>query len=148
MTMLKVTSLRDCLEEVIARGSGFFIRGYNVPGANRRSEWGSAELLAELELESPGVLEDAAWGEWVTRPGIGLTYSIHYGQLGFSVSHQEVPGYGRLRAFEVAQRHVPDALPSLGAYSGGLRVLRDQVTPRSSSSTPARGGDHRARFTV
>ena len=148
MTILKVTSLRDCLEEVIARGPGFFIRSYNMPGAYRRSEWEPAELLAELEIESPGVLEDAAWGEWVRRPGIGLTYSIHYGQLGFSVSHQEVPGYGRLRALEVAQRIVPDALSSLGAYSGGLRVQRDPVTPRSPSPAPLSGGNHRARVTA
>ena len=148
MAMLKVTSLRDCLEEVIARGSGLFIRSYNIPGAHRRSEWDPAELLAELEVESPGVLEDGAWGEWVTRPGIGLTYSINYGQLGFSVSHQEVPGYGRLRALEVAQRHVVDTLPSLGSYSGGLRVLSDRITPRSSSPTPSSGGTHRGRATA
>ena len=151
MTMLKVTSLRDCLEEVIARGSGLFMRSYNIPGAHRKSEWDPAELLAELELESPGVLADAAWGEWVTRPGIGLTYSINYGRLGFSASHQEVPGYGRLRALEVAQRHGQDALPSLGslgAYSGGLRMLNDRVTPRSSSPIPPSRGNHRDKATA
>jgi hypothetical protein len=119
-----MTKLRDCLQEVIERGPGFFIRSYAIPGAYRRSEWEPVEFLTELERESPGVLEDDAWGEWVRRPGIGLTFYINYGCLGFSMSNREVPGYGHLRVLEVSQRSVPEPmLPALIRPSGlsGLR---------------------------
>ncbi|MGO8950407.1 MAG: hypothetical protein ACLQUY_22650 [Ktedonobacterales bacterium] len=110
-----MTSLRDCLEEVIGKGSGLFVRSYAIPGAYRRSEWEPGEFLTELQRESPGVLEDGAWGEWVTRRGMGLTFFIHYGQQGFSLSHQEVPGYGHLRVLEVSQRYARDtALSNVG----------------------------------
>ena len=100
------------MEEVIGKGSGFFVRSYAIPGAYRKSEWEPGEFLTELQHDSPGVLEDGAWGEWVTRPGIGLTFFIHYGHQGFSLSHQEVPGYGHLRVLEVSQRYARDTILS------------------------------------
>src|SRR5579864_4167098 len=98
-----MTNLRACLQEVIEKGPGFFIRSYAIPGAYRTSEWEPAVLLAELEHEAPGLLEDHAWTEWLTHPGVGLTAYIHYGVRGSSMSHREVPGYGHLRVLEVSQ---------------------------------------------
>ncbi|MGO8950914.1 MAG: hypothetical protein ACLQUY_25325 [Ktedonobacterales bacterium] len=112
-----MTTLRDCLQEVISNGSELFIRSYAIPGAYRTSEWEPVKFLDELQRESPGVLEDDAWGEWVNRPVSGLTFYIHYGYLGWSMSHREVPGYGHLRALEVSQRHMRDTVRSTLAQS-------------------------------
>ena len=113
-----MTNLRDCLEEVIGKGPGLFVRSYAIPGAYRRSEWEPGEFLTELKRESPGVLEDSAWGEWVMRRGMGLTYFIHYGQKGLSLSHREVPGYGHLRVLEASQRYARDTTLSIVGHPG------------------------------
>jgi hypothetical protein len=97
---MAMTTLLDCLQEVIGKGTGFFIRGYAVPGAYRTVEWVSTTLLTELQRESPGVLEDHAWTEWSRRPGSDMACFIHYGFYGLSMSHQEVPGFGHLRVIE------------------------------------------------
>ena len=52
-----MTTLRDCLDEVIGKGPGLFVRSYAIPGAYRKSEWEPDEFLTELQRESPGVLE-------------------------------------------------------------------------------------------
>ena len=52
-----MTDLRDCLEEVIGKGPGFFVRSYAIPGAYRRSEWEPDEFLTELQRESQECLE-------------------------------------------------------------------------------------------
>jgi hypothetical protein len=115
-----MTTLQDCLEEVIGKGPGFFIRSYAIPGAYRTSDWEPGAFLIELQRDAPGLLEDDAWGEWTTRQGIGLTYSIHYGRSGSSMSHREVPGYGHLRALEVSHRYVQDTILSTLPRHGGL----------------------------
>jgi hypothetical protein len=115
-----MTTLRDCLEEVIGKGPGLFIRSYAIPGAYRISEWEPRAFLSELQFEAPGLLEDEAWGEWSTRQDIGLTCSIHYGRLGSSMSHREVPGYGHLRVLEVSHRYRQDTIPSTPSRRSGL----------------------------
>jgi hypothetical protein len=97
---MSMTTLHDCLREVMEKGTGFFIRSYAIPGAYRTSEWVTTTLLTELQNESPGVLEDHAWTEWSQIPGVGTICFIHYGFCGFSPSHREVPGYGHLRVLE------------------------------------------------
>lgn len=99
-----MTTLHDCLQEIIEKGPGYFIRGAVPPGETMAIEWESATLLDDMRQKSPGVLEDHAWTEWSVRPTIGTSCFIHYGVRGSSLGHQEVPGYGHLRALEVAQK--------------------------------------------
>jgi hypothetical protein len=106
---MAMTTLFDCLQEVIGKGPDFFIRSFAIPGTNRTSEWVSTALLTELQRESPGVLEDHAWTEWSRRPDTGMTCFIHYGFRGLSISHQEVPGYGHLQVLERSNQKVVDS---------------------------------------
>lgn len=99
-----MSSVQDCLQEVIELGPRYFIRISAPAGADRTSEWEPAELLAVMQRESPGVLEDHAWTEWSTHPGVGSTCYIHYGSFGSALGHREVPGYGHLVAFELSQK--------------------------------------------
>ena len=98
-----MATLQDCMQEVIDQGAGFFIQS-DAPGAYRPSQWESTALLADMIAESPGVLIDPAWTEWLVLPNGSRTCSIHYGVVGHSLSHREVPGYGHLRALEVSQK--------------------------------------------
>ncbi len=98
-----MATLRDCLQEVIDAGDGYFIKS-DAPGAYRPSQWEAAALLADMQVESPGVLLDSAWNEWSTLSNGSKTCTINYGAAGRSISHREVPGYGHLRALEVSQK--------------------------------------------
>ena len=98
-----MTSVQDCLEEVIARGAGYVIRS-DASGAYRPSQWEPAALLADLQHEAPNTLRDHAWTEWsVLRDG-SATCSINYGVAGVALGHMGVPGYGHLRAFALSQK--------------------------------------------
>lgn len=99
-----MTNLQDCLQEIIAKGSGYFIRSSFLASAHEATEWESTALLDDMWQKSPGVLDDHAWTEWTIRQGIGSTCAIHYGIRGSSLGHRDIPGYGRLRAFEQSQR--------------------------------------------
>ena len=55
-----MTTLLDCMHEVIALGPGYFIRTDSA-GAYRPSEWESTVLLADIQHECPLVLDDPAW---------------------------------------------------------------------------------------
>jgi hypothetical protein len=120
---MAMTTLLDCLQEVIGKGPDFFIRSYAIPGSHRTSEWVSTALLTELQRESPGVLEDHAWTEWRWRPDTGMACFIHYGFRGLSMSHQEVPGYGHLRALERSNQKVVDSTWSSPELSVNMRRL-------------------------
>ena len=98
-----MTSLQDCLQEVIAKGPGYFIRA-GTPAAYRPSQWEPAALLAEMRREAPGLLDDPAWMEWSTLPGGSTEGSIQPGVFGRSLGHQPIPGYGRLRVLELSQK--------------------------------------------
>jgi hypothetical protein len=108
-----MSNLQDCLQEVIARGPGYFIRGSLPTGAYQTTEWEPAEFLALLQRESPGVLADHAWTEWHTHPSTGARCYIHYGRRDGSLGHQGVPGYGRLCALELSERQQPRMSASL-----------------------------------
>jgi hypothetical protein len=113
-----MTTLLDCMHEVIALGPGYFIRTDSA-GPYRPSQWESTALLADMRHESPLVLDDPAWTEWSAHRGGSRTCSINYGRFGLSLGHQEVPGYGHLRVFEVSQRRPEDL--------DRMRVLRPPV---------------------
>ncbi len=98
-----MATLQDCMQEMVDLGAAYFIRS-DAPGAYRPSQWEPAALLADMQVEAPGVLLDPAWTEWTTLPNGSKTCSIHYGTVGRSISHREVPGYGHLRAFEASQK--------------------------------------------
>jgi hypothetical protein len=98
-----MTSLQDCLQEVIAKGPGYFIRA-GTPAAYRPSQWEPAALLAEMRRAAPGLLDDPAWMEWSTLPGGSTAGSIQPGVFGRSLGHQPIPGYGRLRVLEQSQK--------------------------------------------
>lgn len=99
-----MTTLYDCLQEVIGHGPDYFIRSSASEGASGRAEWDPPALLADIRRTSPGVLEDHAWTEWSALPGGSRTCIIHYGIFGVSLGYEDVPGYGALRALELSQK--------------------------------------------
>jgi hypothetical protein len=109
------STLQDCIQEIIAKGPGYFIRSTMPEGARPVTEWEPTTLLEYMRQNSTGILEDHAWTEWSVRPVIGSNCFIHYGSRGSSLTHLEVPGYGHLRAFELSQRQQTTA-------AGGART--------------------------
>lgn len=99
-----MTTLFDCLREVIAKGPGFFVRSSAVTSGQSATEWEPSALLENMRQTSPAVLDDPAWTEWSVRPSIGASCFIHYGIRGYMLGHMEVPGYGNLRALELDQK--------------------------------------------
>lgn len=112
-----MTTVQDCLREVIAKGPGYFIRGAVPAGTHVAMEWDPTALLEDMQQKLTGVLDDHAWTEWSVRPDIGVTCFIHYGVRGFSLGYMEVPGYGNLRVLELAQKRQTSA----SAVSDGSR---------------------------
>jgi hypothetical protein len=102
-----MTTLLDCMHEVIALGPGYFIRTDSA-GTYRPSEWEATALLADIERECPRVLDDPAWTEWAAQRDGSRTCAINYGRSGRGLEHQELPGYGHLRVCEVSQRRPQD----------------------------------------
>jgi hypothetical protein len=115
-----MTTLLECMQEVIALGPGYFIRTDSA-GPYRPSQWESTTLLADIQHECPRVLDDAACTEWSAHRGGSRTGFINYGRFGLSLGHQELPGYGHLRVFEVSQRRT-EGLDL-------MRILRPPVNP-------------------
>lgn len=92
------------MQEIIAKGPGYFIRGGVPSGEHAAAEWDPTALLEDMRHHHPGVLEDHAWTEWSVRPNVGVTCLVHYGVRGFSLGYMEVPGYGNLRVLELSQK--------------------------------------------
>ncbi|MGZ3585169.1 MAG: hypothetical protein ACXVCT_20695 [Ktedonobacterales bacterium] len=103
-----MTTVQDCMQEIIAKGPGYFIRGRAPAGEHVAREWEPQALLDDMRQNIPGILEDHAWTEWSLRPDIGVTCIIHYGVRGFSLGYMEVPGYGTLRVLELSQKRRTD----------------------------------------
>lgn len=99
-----MTTLQDCLQEIIENGPGYFIRSSAPLGAHEGLEWESIAVLTDIQQKSPGMLTDSAWTEWSVRPQVGRSCHVHYGIHGTSLGHQSVPGYGHLRVLEQSQR--------------------------------------------
>jgi hypothetical protein len=92
------------MQEIIAKGPGYFIRGGVPAGEHVAREWDPKALLEDMRQNIPGLLEDHAWTEWSLRPDVGVTCIIHYGVRGFSLGYMEVPGYGNLRVLELSRK--------------------------------------------
>lgn len=118
------TTVQECMQEIIAKGSGYFIRS-SVPGGSRAAtEWEPTSLLADMRQNAPGILDDLAWTEWSDRSLIGTSCFIHYGSRGSSLAHQEVPSYGHLRAFELSQKRLASSATSAnGARTPLIHLL-------------------------
>jgi hypothetical protein len=97
-----MTTVQDCLQEIIAKGTKYFISSTVSAAAGGNPEWAATALYANMQQESPGLLSHHAWTEWATLPDGSSVCYIHYGVFGFSLSHADVPGYGSLRALELS----------------------------------------------
>ena len=95
-------NLRECLEEVIAKGPGFVIHSSERVGVHSTSDWDPATLLADIQLESPLVLTDHAWTDWTILTDGSQSCSIPYGMRGSSSGQRAIPGYGTLRVYTSA----------------------------------------------
>ena len=116
-----MTSVRDCLQEVIAKGQGYVIHSLGEEGPTRTTDWEPNALLAAIQLESPRLLEDHAWTEWTTLADGSQTCAIVYGIHGSPPGDRAILGYGSLRAFEAWHKRPGErvnALPTNGFYLG------------------------------
>ena len=95
-----MTNVQDCLLEVIAKGPGYVIRSAERAGIDRKSEWEPTALLAAIQQESPRLLADHAWTEWIILADGSQSCAIIYGIHGGPPGERAILGYGHLRAFE------------------------------------------------
>src|SRR5690242_6709889 len=95
-----MTNVQDCLLEVIAKGPGYVIGSAERAGIDRKSEWEPAALLADIQQESPRLLADHAWTEWIILADGSQSCAIIYGVHGGPPGERAILGYGHLRAFE------------------------------------------------
>jgi hypothetical protein len=95
-------NLQDCLEEVIAKGPGFVIHSSERTGAHLTTDWDPAALLADIQFESPLVLTDHAWTDWMLLTDGSQSCSIIYGIRGSSSGQRAIPGYGLLHVYTSA----------------------------------------------
>lgn len=95
-----MTTVQECLQEVIAHGPGYVIHSSGEEGPARTADWDPSALLADIQLESPRLLEDHAWTEWTTLADGSQTCAIVYGRPGSPPGDRAILGYGSLRAFE------------------------------------------------
>jgi hypothetical protein len=119
-----MATVRDCLTEVIAVGSGYVIRTSVRTGPQRTTDWEPSALLAYMEDESPGVLADHAWTEWSHLADGSQTCAIVYGRVGAAPGERGVPGYGTMHAYEA--RHVQqEARRKDSLHANGFRLGLD-----------------------
>lgn len=95
-----MTNVQDCLREVIAKGPGYVIRSSEQAGIDRKSEWEPAALLADIQQESPRLLADHAWTEWIILADGSQSCAIVYGMRDGPPGERAILSYGHLRAFE------------------------------------------------
>jgi hypothetical protein len=98
--MKEQSTVQDCLQEIIARGSGYVVSSSTHIGAQRTVEWEPSALLADMRRESPNVLLDHAWTEWSRLADGSQSCAIVYGKVGASPGERGVPGYGLLHVYE------------------------------------------------
>jgi hypothetical protein len=96
----RMTTVEDCLQEVIAQGPGYVIHSSSHGGAHGIADWEPSALLADMEGKSPLVLSDHAWTEWGRLADGSQSCAIVYGTVGASPGERGVPGYGLLYAYE------------------------------------------------
>lgn len=98
--MKEQSTVQDCLQEIIARGSGYVVSSSPHIGAQRTVEWEPSALLADMLRESPNLLLDHAWTEWNRLADGSQSCAIVYGKVGVSPGERGVPGYGLLHVYE------------------------------------------------
>jgi hypothetical protein len=98
--MKEPSTVHDCLQEIIVRGSGYVIQSSSHIGAQRTVNWEPSALLADMLWESPRVLADHAWTEWCRLVDGSQSCAIVYGKLGASPGERGIPGYGLLHVYE------------------------------------------------
>ena len=96
----RLTTIQDCLEEIIALGTGYVINSSSHIGAQRTVEWEPGALLADMLRESPNVLLDHAWTEWGRLTDGSQSCAIVYGKRSASPGERGIPGYGLLHVYE------------------------------------------------
>jgi hypothetical protein len=121
-----MATVRDCLNEVIALGSGYMIRTSVRTDSQRKTDWEPSALLAYIEAESPGVLADHAWTEWSQFADGSQTCAIVYGRVGASPSERGIPGYGVVHAYE-AWHLQKEARSKDSQHSNGFRLDIDDL---------------------
>src|SRR5262249_42865916 len=122
----RMATVRDCLIEVIALGSGYVIRTSVRSGPQRTTDWEPGALLAYIEEESPGVLADHAWTEWSHLADGSQTCAIVYGRAGSPPGERGVPGYGTMHAYEMQHlQQVARRKDSLDSNGFGLDLDDD-----------------------
>jgi hypothetical protein len=94
-----MTTVQDCIQEVIAKGPDYVIHSSLRAGAHRTADWEPSALLADMRLESPLALTDHAWTEWTVLADGSHSCVIVYGIVGAPPGERSVPGYGSLRAY-------------------------------------------------
>lgn len=99
-----MTNVQDCLLEVIAKGPGYVIRSAERAGIDRESEWEPAALLADIQQESPRLLTDHAWTEWIILADGSQSCAIVCGMRDGPPGERALLGYGTLRAFELRHK--------------------------------------------
>ena len=99
-----MTNVQDCLLEVIAKGPGYVIRSAERAGIDRKSEWGPAALLADIQQESPRLLVDHAWTEWTILADGSQSCAIVYGIQDGPPGDRAILNYGHLSAFELRHK--------------------------------------------
>ena len=99
--MKEPSTVQDCLQEIIARGSGLVVESSSHIGAQRTVEWEPSALLADMRRESPNVLLDHAWTDWNRLADGSQSCGIVYGKVGASPGERGVPGYGILHVYEL-----------------------------------------------
>jgi hypothetical protein len=95
-----MTTVQDCLQEVIAQGPGYVIHSSIRAGVDRTMDWEPSALLADIQAESPAVLRDHAWTEWRRLADGSLSCAIVAGKRSDSAGERGVLGYGVLHAYE------------------------------------------------
>ncbi len=98
--MIKPSTVQDCLQEIIARGSGYMVSSSTHIGAQRTVEWEPSALLADMRHESPNVLLDHAWTEWSRLADGSQSCAIVHDKVDASPGERGVPGYGLLHVYE------------------------------------------------
>jgi hypothetical protein len=95
-----MTTVQDCLQEVIAQGPDYIIHSSIRVGAHRTTDWEPSVLLADMQVESPNVLRDHAWTEWRRLADGSQSCAIVAGKQSDSPGERGVLGYGVLHAYE------------------------------------------------
>lgn len=95
-----MTTVQDCLQEVIALGPGYVIHSTSTARTSRMADWEPSALLADMQVQAPNVLNNHARTEWHVLADRSQSCAIVYGKRSDAPGERGVPGYGVLHAYE------------------------------------------------